>query len=67
MNTKRTNRFLAILLTLVMVIGMFPMTAFAGGEAAGTHSSHCLLYTSLGEDVQLTVAPANEAGPCYII
>ena len=29
MNIKRTNRVLAILLTLMMVIGMFPMTAFA--------------------------------------
>lgn len=40
MKTKRIDKLLAILLTLAMVVGMFPVTAFAAGETAGTHSSH---------------------------
>ena len=66
MKTKRINRLLAILLMLVMVAGMFPMTAFAADNVLKVSRRDYPLVISQKLDGATTVAgtmiAANMAG-----
>ena len=61
MKIKRTNKFSAILLTLVMLLGMFPMTAFAAEAPwSGSGTQQDPYQISSAEDLKALAEAIND-------
>lgn len=60
---KTTNRFLAVLLTIVMIVSMFPVSAFASEEGDSGSTAPDFVVESNVETVQTEPQQAVQAEP----